>query len=107
VDLRVYFHKIRTIEATIPGDQAVVVSLETADGGREGRLTEVNRESAAKLVVQGKSRLASDEETAEYRASVRAAKRAADEQLLRDRLQLHGLIQADADLIRSALEQKE
>src|SRR5579859_7201826 len=76
VDLRVYFHKIRTIEATIPGDHAVVVSLETADGGREGRMNEVNRETAAKLVVQGKSRLATDEEAAEYRAGVRAAKKA-------------------------------
>ena len=107
MDLKLYFHKVRTIEATIPGDQAVVVSLETADGGREGIMNEVKREVAAKLVVQGKVRLANDEETAEYRAGVRAAKKAADEQLLRDRLQLHGLIQADRNLTRSALEAKE
>jgi hypothetical protein len=107
VDLRLYFHKVRTMEATIPGEHAVVVSLETPDGGREGRLTEVAREVAAKLVVQGKVRLASEDETAQFKAAARAAKKAVDEQMLRDRLQLSALREADVDLLRSALEREQ
>src|ERR1039457_2158582 len=98
---------MRTIEATIPGDHAVVVSLETQDGGREGRLTEVAREVAAKLLVQGKVRLANEDEAAQFKAAGQAAKKAADEQVLRDRLQLSALHEADVELIRSALRQEE
>jgi hypothetical protein len=107
VDLRLYFHKVRTIEATIPGEHAVVVSLETPDGGREGRLTEVAREVAAKLVVQGKVRLANEDETAQFKTAARTAKKAADEQMLRDRLQLSALREADVELLRSALEREQ
>jgi hypothetical protein len=95
------------MEATIPGDHAVVVSLETPDGGREGRLTEVAREVAAKLVVQGKVRLANEDEAAEFKAAGRAAKRAADEQVLRDRFQLSALREADIELIKSALREEQ
>lgn len=106
MDLRLYFHKVRTLEATIPGEHAVVVSLETSDGGREGRLTEVAREVAAKLVVQGKVRLANEDETEQFKVTARAAKKAADEQMLRDRLQLTALREADVELLRSALERE-
>jgi hypothetical protein len=107
VDLRLYFHKVRTIEATMPGDHVVVVSLETPDGGREGRFAEVVREVAAKLVVQGKVRLANEDETEQFKAAARAAKEAADEQLLRDRLHLSVLQKADVELIRSALKNEQ
>lgn len=107
MDLRLYFQKVRTVEATIPGDHAVVVSLETPDGGREGQLSEVARAVAAKLVVQKKVRLASDDEAAQFKAAARAAKEAADEQLLRDRLQLSALQMADVELIRNALRHEE
>jgi len=85
----------------------VVASLETPDGGREGRFAEVAREVAAKLVVQGKVRLATDDETAQFKEAGRAAKRAVDEQLLRDRLQLSLLQKGDVDLIRSALKEEQ
>jgi hypothetical protein len=98
---------VRTIEATIAGEHAVVVSLETPDGGRDGRLTEVAREVAAKLVVQDKARLANEDEAAEFKAAGRAAKRAADEQVLRDRLQLSALREADIELIKSVLREEQ
>jgi hypothetical protein len=102
-----YFHKIRTIEATIPDEHAVIVSLETTDGGRPGQLSEVSRAIAAKLVVQGKARLANEEEAEEFLAATREAKNVADELALRDRVQLGILHGADVELLRSVLRKEE
>lgn len=107
MDLKLYFHKIRTVEATIAGDHAVVVSMETSDGGRPGQLSEVSRSVAAKLVVQGKARLASEEEAEEFQAATRDAKKAADESAMHDRVQLHVLQDADIRLLRDALKRDE
>ena len=50
----------------------VVISLETPEGGKPGRATEVGRESAAKLIVEGKVRLAeADEQAAFYKRAAR------------------------------------
>ena len=103
VDLKLYYHKMRTIEATIPGESVVVVSLETQDGGREGQVSEVARAVAARLVVEGKARLASDQEARAFKDSIRTARRAAEEQALKERLPL-GI---DAALLRSVLREDE
>ena len=107
MDLKLYFHKIRTIEATIPGEHAVVVSLETSDGGREGQLSEVSRAVAAKLVVQGKGRLANEQETDEFKAATREAIKVADETSMKDRVQLNVLNECDVELLRSVLRKEE
>lgn len=106
MDLRLYFHKIRTIEATIPGEHVVVVSMETPDGGRSGQLSEVSRAVAAKLVVQGKARLANEEEAEEFQASVRAATEAVAEVSMRERVHLSVLPEAELQLLRSALRRE-
>jgi hypothetical protein len=62
MDIRVYYQKVRQSEATIAKDYVSVVSLDTADGGRSGVVTEVSRYTAAKLVVEGKARLATEAE---------------------------------------------
>ena len=107
MDLRSYFQKIRTIEATIAGEHVVVVSLETSDGGREGRLSEVSRALAAKLVAQGKARLASEREADEFTAAIRESKKASDELSMRDRVHLSVLHEADVELLRSVLRKEE
>ena len=107
MDLRSYFQKIRTIEATIAGEHAIVVSLETSDGGRAGQLSEVSRAIAAKLVAQGKARLANERESDEFTASIREAKKASDELSMRDRVQLSVLHKADVELLRSVLRREE
>jgi hypothetical protein len=106
MDLRQYFQKIRTIAATIPGEHAVVVSLETQDGGREGQFSEVSRAIAAKLVAEGKGRLANEQETKEFKATIRQAKKAADELSMRDRVQLSVLNEADVKLLRNVLRKE-
>ena len=64
MDLRIYYQTIRRIEAEIPEDSVVVVSLETSDGGRPGVRTEVPRAVAARLIVDQKAELASAEAAA-------------------------------------------
>lgn len=66
MDLQVYYQDIREVEAAIPTEFAVIVSLATKDGGREGVKTEVSRQIAARSVVEGRARLASEEEAREF-----------------------------------------
>ena len=107
MDLKLFFHKVRTIEATIPGEDAIVVSLETPDGGRPGRCAEVRREVAAKLIAQGKARLASEEESESFQRATLEAKRAADERLARNRVQLSVPPQTEIELLRDLLRNKQ
>jgi hypothetical protein len=58
MNLRAYFEAIRKIEAGIVDAEVVVVSCETADGGREGVLATVPRSLAAQMIVDGKAVLA-------------------------------------------------
>lgn len=67
MDLRVYYRKIREVEATIPGTSTAVVSLATPDGGKDGLITEVPRRVAAKMVVDGTAKLATDGEIEQSR----------------------------------------
>ena len=62
MDLRGYFERIKELEAKIKDAFAVIVSLESPDGGKAGILTEVSRSLAAKMVVEGAARLANAEE---------------------------------------------
>jgi hypothetical protein len=68
MDLRVYYRKLRKIEAEIPEPYVVVVSRETPDGGKPGVKTDVPRSLAAKLIVEDQATLASPEETAQFLA---------------------------------------
>ena len=60
MDLRVYYQKVRDVEARIPGPYVLVESLATPDGGKAGLLTEVPRRVAAKMIVDGAAKLAQD-----------------------------------------------
>jgi hypothetical protein len=78
MDLKVYYQRMRQVEESIQEPCVVLVSLETPDGGKAGVCTEVPRELAARHIVDGRARLASDEESREFRAQVAAAKKEAD-----------------------------
>ncbi len=66
MDLRAFYQKVRNVEQSIPTPHAVVVSLETSDGGKPGVKTEVAREAAARLIVDARARLASGEESDDF-----------------------------------------
>ena len=88
MDLKLYYRKIRDIEANIADKFPIVVSQETTDGGKEGIMTEVPRLIAAKLIVEKQARLASSEEAQGFRESMAELKRAADQFAAAARVQL-------------------
>ncbi len=67
MDLRAYYRKLREIEKDLAAEFVVVKSLATADGGVAGRLTEVARSLASKMIVEGLAVLAEKAETALFR----------------------------------------
>ena len=73
MDMRTFFQKIKQVETAIPDEFVIVVSLETPDGGKPGVMTEVVRSRAARLVVEGRARLASVEEACEFRQEAKDA----------------------------------
>jgi hypothetical protein len=96
MDLKQYFRKIRQIEATLSEIFPIVVSLETPDGGKPGLVTEISRELAAKLIVEGRAVLASEEEKELYRNQQACAKETAEKSELAKRVQI--AILSDRDL---------
>jgi hypothetical protein len=68
MDLRIFYRKMREVEAAIAEDPTLVISVETSDGGKPGVISEVRREVAARLLVEGRARLTDKEEASEYRA---------------------------------------
>lgn len=74
MDLRSYYKKVRETESTLKGNEAVLVSLATSEGGKEGVRTEAPRGVAAKLIAEGRARLATDAEASEFREGLSAAR---------------------------------
>src|SRR5437660_6944244 len=75
MDLRSYYSKVRDAEGLLTGEYLVVVSLETSEGGKEGVSTEVPRRIAAKLIAEGRARVATEQETAQFHKANRDAKK--------------------------------
>lgn len=87
MDLRVYYRKIREVESTLTEPYVVVVSLATQDGGKPNVLTEASRLVAAKQIAEGRARIASTEEAAEFHADNFRQKRERDELEQMNRMQ--------------------
>ena len=71
MDLRMFYQKMRKLEQEITAPHVVVISAETPDGGKAGVQTEVTREMAARLIVEGRARLATSEEAEEFQKSLK------------------------------------
>ncbi len=88
MDVRVYFQKIRQLEGTITHEHVVIVSEETSDGGKAGVSTEVSRATAAKLIVEGRGKLATDEQAKAYYAAEASKRETAQRAELATRVQV-------------------
>ncbi len=107
MDLKLYYQKIRDIEARISEDFPIVVSRETADGGREGIKTEVPRRLAAKMITEGVARLATSDEARSFLEALVEAKRLAEQVAAAGRVQLTVLSSTELDKLRGASQPKE
>jgi molybdenum-dependent DNA-binding transcriptional regulator ModE len=95
MDLKVYYQKLRQIEAGIAARDVVMVSLETPDGGKAGVKTEVTRETAARLILENRARPATEAEAAAYQREAAEKRRLAEQAAAANRLQVTVLTEAD------------
>jgi hypothetical protein len=105
MDIRVYYQKIRQMVSSIPSEHVVVVSVETSDGGRGNVKTEVSRETAARLMVEGKARLSSDTEAAEFRSEIAEQRRKAEEEEASHKVQVTLISDTDLKALKGASKQ--
>ncbi|HEY3825824.1 MAG TPA: hypothetical protein VGL82_14770 [Bryobacteraceae bacterium] len=73
MDVRAYYKKVREAEAGLTGEHVVTVSQDTPEGGKAGVKTEASRLIAAKLIAEGRARVATEEETRQFREANREA----------------------------------
>ena len=102
MDLRLFYQKLRKIEHEIADAHVIVVSNETPDGGRAGQKAEVSRCNAARLILEGRARLATAEEASEYRASIETALREAEQRAMAERVQVNVITDSDLRAIKGS-----
>jgi hypothetical protein len=79
MDLRAYYGRLRETEKGFREEFVVVKSVATPDGGIAGRLTEVSRAVAAKMIVDGMAQAADAAEAAAHRRAVAESKEREEE----------------------------
>ena len=88
MNLKTYYQKIRDVEASFNVPFVVLVSHATSDGGKEGLLTEVPKELAAKMIADGRAHAATDDVAREFHDKKAEAKRAADSEAAANKMQV-------------------
>jgi hypothetical protein len=101
MDLRAYYEKIRETEKELTSDFVIVVSKETAEGGKAGVTTEVTRNVAARMIVEGTARAASSEESEEHRLAARCEAQEAEARAQAGRLQIAIVPAAEARSVKA------
>ena len=102
MDLKVYYQKIREIEQGFQSTYPVVVSLETPDGGQPGVRTEVPVRIAAKMIVEGRARLADGDELKEFQRQKAEDKRLADQLRASARMQVTVVSESDLRALQAS-----
>jgi hypothetical protein len=95
MDLRAYYGKVREAEAAFTEDSPVMISLATSEGGKAGVRTEVPRQIAARLVAEGRARVATAAEAEEFREGHRVARHKHEQQEAAKRIQVMVIPQQD------------
>ena len=88
MDLRAYYRRVREVESQLEGENIVLVSEATPEGGREGVFTEAPRAVAAKLIAEGRARVSTNGEANAFHEERRRAKEAFDHDEAAKRVQV-------------------
>lgn len=97
MDLRQFYRKIREVEAAIEELYPIVVSLATPDGGIAGVLSEISRIAAARQIVEGKVRLANDDEQLAFLEQCDETRKMAERAAFARRMQVTLLTEDEAE----------
>jgi hypothetical protein len=105
MNLRTYYQKIRDLEQALVEPFVVLESHDTADGGKEGLLTEVPKQLAAKMIVDGRARLATEQAVREFHDKQVEAKRTTDQEAIANKMQM--MLVPTAELMKAKRSAKE
>jgi DNA-binding transcriptional regulator YbjK len=105
MNLKDYYREIDAVLATIESSFVRVVSLQTPNGGRAGVVSEVNRATAAKMIVEQSARLMTPEELAELTARQIEEQKRKELAELQDRMRVTLLADAERFALRKAMQQ--
>jgi uncharacterized Fe-S cluster-containing radical SAM superfamily enzyme len=103
MDLRMFYQKLRKLEQEIADPHVVVISQETSDGGKAGQKAEVSRANAARLILEGRARLAGAEESAEYHKAIEQALKDVEQREMSSRVQLNVISDTDLRAIKAVV----
>ena len=95
MDLKQYFRKFREVEASLADAYLLIISMETPDGGKPGLVSEVSREVAAKMIIEGRAALATEKDEKAYRQQQASARKAAEKADLARRVQVAIITEPD------------
>jgi len=95
MDLKVYYRKLREIEKSLGEEFVVVKSRATADGGMAGRLTEVVREVAARMLADGTAEAAGMAEAEAFRQQLAEEKEREEQKRASAQIQFTVLSESD------------
>jgi hypothetical protein len=107
MDLRDFFRTIREIEAQLEDPHIVIVSVATSDGGKAGVHTEVPRNLAARIVAEGKARLATPDEAWSFRERIQHQVEAAEKAALAEKLQVALVSDLDIETLRQSVRPRK
>lgn len=102
MNLKMYYGKIHEWETQIGEEFVVLFSLETPDGGKPGMRTEANNRVAARMIVDGRARLATPAETEEFRQEQAAARAEAERAAAAAKVQVAVVAAADLERLKGA-----
>ena len=106
MDLRGYYQKVREMEGALL-EPCVVVSHATTDGGKAGVRMEVARRTAARMIVDGVARAATEAEASEFQEEKREAKQAADQLAAASRMQVTVIPSGDLRYVKGQGRSRE
>src|SRR3954463_14200144 len=106
MELPLYYDKMRAEVKRLGEEFPIIVSLESGSGRKPGQLTEVKKENAARLLVQGLAKLATPEEAAAFRQAQAEMVSKAAEELAASKIPLSLLPTAMLDNLKRAAKLK-
>ncbi len=106
MDMRQFYQKIKEFELGIKSEEVIVVSTETPDGGKAGVKSEVTRASAARMLAEGRARIATAEEAQSFHQEKEAAYKRWQDILNSAKVQLTVLTDSEMKAIKGALRNK-
>jgi hypothetical protein len=103
MDLKEYYRRVADQEAAIESEFPLVISHKTPNGGKAGVFAEVTRSVAARMVVDGVARLATEDETIAHLQARMDEEERRREALARERLRVALAVEDELRALRNSL----